>query len=452
MINRKAILFLSAIIFSQATVFPVYASDIPVETTVEVESTTDSEEETEVDENLSEDSEYSDTLSGEGFDNSDIEEDTSSYELEEVDKPVTTPAPKKNASKNKEKKEETVSTAEKTKWDISERGFNHPASTTRKIYVGSGVNRFEIFYTANSTKPPEIVFKSLSGNPYILGRDTEYGETKFVTRGDNIMADYPDLKYIVLYIANPEDPGEWEMGVTLNDNINEFIMVTTKAPDNWENIICEYKTLVKTEGPKLWGIDTKKSNYTSRDIAGIVSKDKEIPQINNMQAVPEEELNKKPETNPMLWIITLVIIAIVAGTVGVIFLFKKMDVAHEAQKKYAIKNANARVKKRQEIENKTLDKVIKKYDDDYSDDDVDTSEYLSFSDEYLEPEEDIADDSNLELNFDDDEINSFSVPKDNAETSNNYSYTPAWEKETLDGTTALTSWEVADDDEDDTFF
>ncbi len=387
--------------------------------------------------------------------------DNTLEELEEIEEVATpTPKPEEKTTVPKGSK----SAKETTKWDISGKGFQEAQKAIKDLYISSGVNRFEIFYNVSGGEP-KVYFKSPKGNTYRSDVTVEYGDKEFVIRKNNYIVEYPDINYMVIYIDGTKEPGDWTMGVTLNKGTTEFIMTTNTIPDNWDTLAQEYRTA--PHGVILWAIDKEKSKYNSSNINDIVSKDKEIPEANNIKPLSPEEINPPKEKNPMIGIIALIVISIVGGIVGVVFLFKKLTKESEETKKMAIKTANARVKKKKKLENDHLDKVMEHYGDEYADED-DIEGYLMFSSEYKdedetkEPESEADNTNNQAIDYGKfknmtavDENSDISVPKTDNEPEKEESLTiplPEWKRPQVLAGAKTPSWLVPDEDDDAVFF
>lgn len=259
------------------------------------------------------------------------------------------------------------SEVQRSRWNISK---GYPRTQVFSVDVKEDTTRFEVFYSSDSSVP-DVIITSPAGNAYSSKKNVTEGETSFITRAGYKVQDYNDISYMVVYISNPSDPGTWDMTITIDENCSEAFVMTSKVPENWEDLQTEYKT--SPTGVIAWAIDSETSQYKASDITEITKKDSNIPA--SMQPVAPKEPEKPDYTVAIVLGIMVIIILII---MLVVFLVQKSKAREKEKRQEAVNKANERVKQRKKKENATLENVLKTFDDEYTDDE-DMSAYITAS-------------------------------------------------------------------------
>lgn len=241
-------------------------------------------------------------------------------------------------------------------------------TTTMPFIMNTGeVKKFEIFYTASATEEPIVRFLTPEGLVLNAGSDTLAADLYFVTRKDYTVSNYPNIKYMNVYI-NPlldNEAGEWTASFTIGEDVTEFVVLEAKADDGWEDFIEDYKSSPKEV--KLWYI-AQGSMLSVSDIKPICLRDNRIPESNNLSTYVEPPKEKK---SIFPTVIVLIIIAIIGGVGGTVFLYKRILKANKEKREHEINIENKQIKRKKKKENENLSKFFTTYTDDYSDNNVD---------------------------------------------------------------------------------
>lgn len=272
-----------------------------------------------------------------------------------------------------EQQQGTKKTASQTRWNRNP----EETSVTRQTYIGSGTTKIEIFYSS-SVDSPQILLQAPSKKIYHPGATTAYEDTLIVYRKGYVVADYPDIKYDILYISESQDPGMWDIAFTVEDKIDEFMVITARVADDWENFHTDYKTA--PTDIIIWEM-SQTSHYTANDITSIVAKDDVIP----TNHITETVVIETKSSSPIILTVIGVIILVIIGTAVALVSVHRAGKVKNKEKSDAIKNANKRLRLKKKKENEMLDKVLEALEYQYSDDDY----FFSFAD--TEDTEDAAD-------------------------------------------------------------
>ena len=241
-------------------------------------------------------------------------------------------------------------------------------TTTMPFIMNTGeVKKFEIFYTASATEEPIVRFLTPEGLVLNAGSDTLAADLYFVTRKDYTVSNYPNIKYMNVYI-NPlldNEAGEWTASFTIGEDVTEFVVLEAKADEGWEDFIEDYKSSPKEV--KLWYI-AQGSMLSVSDIKPICLRDNRIPESNNLSTYVEPPKEKK---SIFPTVIVLIIIAIIGGVGGTVFLYKRILKANKEKREHEINIENKQIKRKKKKENENLSKFFTTYTDDYSDNNVD---------------------------------------------------------------------------------
>ena len=251
--------------------------------------------------------------------------------------------------------------ADDVRWDIMSIG-SRKTNFNLEIKSNNPV-KLEIFYSAKE-ESPQISLLSPNKRMYSNKGNTEESDIKIINRKGQTIADYPDIKYDIIYIytTNEQYAGKWQVAYSITSGTYETILVSASVDDGWEDFVEEYKTSVRFF--ILYYFEEGKSYYNENNIIDIVKAD-EPPVANNLATAKEDEPEQKDLARP---IIILTIVGILIGMALCAILFKKLSEERRNQKGFKIDKANKRLRRRRAKENNQLEKVSAKYADDYSDD------------------------------------------------------------------------------------
>ena len=282
-----------------------------------------------------------------------------------------------------ETNEETVSSnyqssiAEK-RWDISK---GKDRSKTGNYTIPSETTRFEVFYNKDALAP-EITFVTTSGFLYKTTQDVYTDPVtgaRYETRRGNQVGDYSDMAYMVIYITKPSDPGLWKINIDLDDDTDTFLMVKTEVPNDFMTLVKEYKMYVIDT--VIWAIDSSKADYKLSNLVDMAAAEKR-PEENDIK---DTEPPVQEKTDPLVYVIIFLVIAIIGFTVFIILNIKSSNNTKEEISKKKVKNANKKYKKKKSKENDYLDDLMEQYNDDYSDDEFNNN---SNNDEFEDDSQD----------------------------------------------------------------
>lgn len=279
-----------------------------------------------------------------------------SSQINEIDRVLTEETTELIKSAAETQQQGTKKTASQTKWNRQ----MDETSVTRETYVGSGTTKIEIFYSSSS-ESPQLLLQAPSKKIYHPGATTAYEDTLIIYRKGYVVKEYPDIKYDILYISESQDPGMWNIAFTVDEDIDEFVVVTARVADDWQNFHTDYKTA--PTDIIIWEM-SQTSHYTANDITSIVAKDEVIP----TNHITETVIIETESASPIIFAVIGLIILVIAGTVIAILSVNRAGKAKSREKSNAIKNANNRLKLKRKKENESLDKILESYQSQYSDD------------------------------------------------------------------------------------
>ena len=227
--------------------------------------------------------------------------------------------------------------------------------------------KLELFYNA-SDKAPTLNFLSPSNKIYI--GSTQEEDTKIEIRSGLTIEGYEDILYDVVYIytTNHYNDGYWKTTLSIPADNNLTFVTNATVVSGWEDFKLDYKTPNKSL--LVWYLDSV-SPYTFEDIADII-KGEDAPLINSIENYEVKDETVKP--NPYIGLIALVCIGIAACIGIVIFIGYKLKGTTSDKKEHLKRIANKKFNKRKKKENEELGSVLKKYDDEYSDEEY--TEYI----------------------------------------------------------------------------
>ncbi len=331
------------------------------------------------------------------------EESTDNPQEESTDNPQeeaqpTQPAEETTGTETEPKNDkilEKVVHSSDTKWEIDHDSEEPTTYKIFEVYVSEDTQKFEIFYSKD-VAPPEVIIESARGDKYIKGNDVVTGDMRFISRTGLICTGYPDIMYDTIYLSNIKDPGTWKIQIEISTQVKEFIFVQAAYPSDWETLNVEYKTAVTDV--IAWYMYTGDqpgktySKYTSGNIlppeGGGIADEEARPPMNDVEPA-EEPTEEKIQIDPILIGLIGLIILIIVVT---IILFKKLKNNEEQRREQIHKNnqnTNTKLAQKKKHDNDTLDNELKKYEDEYKDEEDD--EDIDNND-YSDPDEDNLDD------------------------------------------------------------
>ena len=287
---------------------------------------------------------------------------------------------------------ETLSDEEKTirdlKWDLTPDGEK---SKKFNIKLDQSVTRFTVVYSKNADAP-EIVFRNGSEvldteSPVLQHVPDPKG---LVVRKDISLSgyenDYSGLRFMAVYVAGEEQLDGWVAEVTLKTTPNFLIIIKNEAPADWSSMQNAEEYIPHETAALAWGIYEGYTPYTISDI-GIISSGN----ADSRAVAPVEVTEPAPQpkdTNPLVYILAIVIFLIVLFIGFLIFLQFRDKRRYREHKEAQVAKMNRRVERKKAESDETLEQTL--FEDDYSDDDVDIdlANYFS-SDRAMKEEEEV---------------------------------------------------------------
>lgn len=318
-----------------------------------------------------------------------------------------TPKPKKKKRKKKQKE---------TPLPIHTPEVIEPEEKTidAEFNVNNDVKRIEVFFSTNSScnefklydaqnteiiipnyLDEELVASTLKENTHnITSNDVEIEETasatgaaaeastlNYYTTGTslsgqyikvfplNLVPNYSDIMYTVIYICQPKNKGNWKLEVPDSAELLEYIVVDSAIEENWENCT----EIEKTEPQEVLVSEMKSESKYSDNINDIISVFIDATEEPVIEFEETEQQEQKVSLNlaPIAFMIILIAIIVFAAIkVKSFFTAKQLD-------EYEREEAAERRRKRKKhySEEEELERLHSEFEEDeYEDDEFEEEE------------------------------------------------------------------------------
>ena len=227
-------------------------------------------------------------------------------------------------------------------------------------------------------------------NYYVSG--TSYEGQYIKVFPQNIVNGYTDIMYTVMYIYKPNNPGTWMIEIPDSINTQEFFVVNSELPEDWETNTDIIKTIPTNVDYKYLG---DLSRYLENNIPNIIAADDtSTPEPTVSYDTKEKKAEPKKKGNIINLILKIgIILFFVAFIVFIVKFFLSKQKAKQEDIQEREKAAERRrSRKKHYTEEEELERLSAEMsdfdeDDDYSDEDTEISEKTTDSSEEEQQEE-----------------------------------------------------------------
>ncbi|MGI6057760.1 MAG: hypothetical protein ACOYBD_12495, partial [Bilifractor sp.] len=193
----------------------------------------------------------------------------------------------------------------------------------------------------------------------------------FLCRTQQSIVDANDVAYDVLYIASTTEPGNWTLSMTISDETQMFVALTSDTPSDYADRTVETRT--NPSEPFLWYDSTEDGQYYNQiatfiraDSSGSLSDD--VSYSAQDEAVAAKEKAKRSLIR--LCVLIGIVIALCAAAAAYWSKRNQNKIKHKKKIK-ELKEASEKVRLQKKKEDDDLDSYLDKFDAAYEDDDED---------------------------------------------------------------------------------
>lgn len=204
-------------------------------------------------------------------------------------------------------------------------------------------------------------------NYYITG--TSYEGQQIRVYPQNLVEGYSDVMYTVIYISSPNNPGTWTCEIPDSINTQEFLIVNSSIPENWENETEIYKTTPLEISYQYIGENSK---YLVSNVERIIEADDISPEPTPTTYDEKEAENEKKNFNVIPFIVLIIIIVIIVALVKMVLnkrREKQLDILERQEAAERRRNRKKKYTEEEEMERLTQGMSELEADEDYTDDD-----------------------------------------------------------------------------------
>lgn len=258
---------------------------------------------------------------------------------------------------------------EDTNWNKTS---DYDLTRIASITVTSDVTRYEFFY-ANKDTEPEITLTSPNGAIYRVqdGNQAAADGDVFLCRTQQSIVDSNDVAYDVLYIASTTEPGNWTLSMTISDETQMFVALTSDTPSDYADRTVETRT--NPSEPFLWYDSTEDGQYYNQ-IATFIRADSSGNLSDDASYSAQDEAAEAKEQAKRSLIRLCVLIGIVIALCAAAATYWSKQNQNKIKHKKKIKElqeASEKVRLQKKKEDDDLDSYLDKFDAAYEDDEED---------------------------------------------------------------------------------